>query len=206
MDSIIGGGDEITVGCILSIKTTLGEELEGQVMSFDPHSNILVFQEGIQSVSGPRNIRLLKCNFIRDITYLGRAEDPFDFKKWDIDLNILQAREESAIRQAETEAERIGVGVTEQAQDIFDALSKTGIWISPKTWGSDYKKTSFLDAVLPCLPVRWEKTVIVVMNEVRVGSPYLPESVTGGTPAANIRVRKVLERVRKKMQTRGGSQ
>ncbi|GMP58073.1 hypothetical protein CsSME_00021878 [Camellia sinensis var. sinensis] len=56
------------------------------------------------------------------------------------------------------------------------------------------------------LPVRWEKTVIVVMNEVRVGSPYLPESVTGGTPAANIRVRKVLERVRKKMQTRGGSQ
>lgn len=175
MDSIIGGGDEITVGCILSIKTTLGEELEGQVMSFDPHSNILVFQEGIQSVSGPRNIRLLKCNFIRDITYLGRAEDPFDFKKWDIDLNILQAREESAIRQAETEAERIGVGVTEQAQDIFDALSKT-------------------------LPVRWEKTVIVVMNEVRVGSPYLPESVTGGTPAANIRVRKVLERVRKKMQ------
>lgn len=181
MDSIIGGGDEITVGCILSIKTTLGEVLEGQVMSFDPHSNILVFQEGIQSVSGPRNIRLLKCNFIRDITYLGRAEDPFDFKKWDIDLNILQAREESAIRQAETEAERIGVGVTEQAQDIFDALSKT-------------------------LPVHWEKTVIVVMNEVRVGSPYLPESVTGGTPAANIRVRKVLERVRKKMQNRGGSQ
>ncbi|KAF5955437.1 hypothetical protein HYC85_008293 [Camellia sinensis] len=28
MDSIIGGGNEIRVGCILSIKTTLGDELE----------------------------------------------------------------------------------------------------------------------------------------------------------------------------------
>lgn len=42
------------------------------------------------------------------------------------------------------------------------------------------------------LPVRWDKTAIVVMNEVRVSSPYLAESVTGGTPAANERVRKVV--------------
>ena len=42
------------------------------------------------------------------------------------------------------------------------------------------------------LPVRWDKTVIVVMNEVRVCSPYLPESVSGGTAAANDRVKKVV--------------
>ena len=40
--------------------------------------------------------------------------------------------------------------------------------------------------------MRWDKTTIVVMNEVRVSSPYLPESVVGGTPAANERVRKVV--------------
>lgn len=43
------------------------------------------------------------------------------------------------------------------------------------------------------LPVHWDKTVIVVMNEVRVSSPYHPENVTGGTPAANDRVKKVVK-------------
>lgn len=42
------------------------------------------------------------------------------------------------------------------------------------------------------LPVRWDKTVIVVMNEVRVSSPYHSENVNGGTPAANDRVKKVV--------------
>lgn len=40
--------------------------------------------------------------------------------------------------------------------------------------------------------MRWDKTVIVVMNAVRVSSPYTPESVSGGTPAANERVKKVV--------------
>ncbi|KAL0305032.1 UNVERIFIED_CONTAM: hypothetical protein Sangu_3055800 [Sesamum angustifolium] len=152
-------GEEFTVGCILSIKTTLGEEFQGQLGRL---------QEGVKSGAGPkRNIRLLKANYIKEFSFLGQGEDPLDVNKCFLDLNTLQAREESAIRQAEADAERIGVGVTAEAQSLFDALSKT-------------------------LPVRWDKTTIVVMNEVRVSSPYLPESVTGGTPAANERVRKVV--------------
>ncbi|PRQ30947.1 putative Anticodon-binding domain-containing protein [Rosa chinensis] len=159
--------EELAVGCFVSIKTTLGDDFQGQVITFDCPSNILILQEGLKG--GPkRNIRLLKANYIKELSYLGQAEDPLDIKNCYLDLNSLRAREESAIRQAEAECERIGVGVTSQAQNIFDALSKT-------------------------LPVRWDKTVIVVMNEVRVSSPYLPESVSGGTPAANDRVKKVLE-------------
>ncbi|XP_043707761.1 protein LSM12 homolog [Telopea speciosissima] len=173
-------GDEFAVGCFLSIKTTLGDEFEGQIITFDKLSNILVLQEG--SKTGPRrNIRLLKANYIKDFTLLGQAEDPLDHKKCYLDLASLQAREEAAIRQAELEAVRIGVGVTSEAQSVFDALSKT-------------------------LPVHWDKTVIVVMNEVRVSSPYLPENVIGGTPAANDRVKKVLEFERKRLHARGPSQ
>lgn len=180
--NISNSSEEFAVGCLLSIKTTLGDEFEGQVITFDRPSNILVLQEGLKSGSGPRrNIRLLKANYIKEFSFLGQAEDPLDLKKCYLDLNTLQSKEENAIRQAEIDAERIGVGVTPEAQNIFDALSKT-------------------------LPVRWDKTVIVVMNEVRVNSPYLPESVTGGTPAANERVRKVLVLERKRLQTRGSGQ
>lgn len=112
---------------------------------------------------------------------LGQAEDPLDTRKCSVDLNNLRAREDLAVRQAEVESERIGVGVTSEAQSLFDALHKT-------------------------LPVRWDKTSIVVMDVVRVSSPYLPESVVGGPPAANERVRKVIENERKRLQSRGASQ
>lgn len=123
---------------------------------------------------------MLKANYIKEFTFLRQDDDPLDLKTCYLDLNSIRAREESAIRQAEIEAERIGVGVTAEAQSIFDALSKT-------------------------LPVRWDKTAIVVMDVVRVSSPYLPESVTGGTPAANERVRKVLELERKRLHSRGSA-
>ncbi|KAL8052583.1 hypothetical protein ABFX02_05G014300 [Erythranthe guttata] len=173
-------GEEFAVGCVLSIKTTLGEEFQAQVIAFDRPSNLLILQEGAKSGGGARkDIRLIKANYIKEFSYLGQGDDPLDVKRCFLDLNSLQAREESAIRQAEADAERIGVGVTSEAQSLFDALSKT-------------------------LPVRWDKSTIVVMNEVRVSSPYLPESVLGGTPAANDRVRKVLEFEKKRLQSRYG--
>ncbi|KAF8039951.1 hypothetical protein BT93_B2232 [Corymbia citriodora subsp. variegata] len=168
--------DDFAIGCFLSIQTTFGDEFEAQVVAFDAPSNILVLQEGSKAGSR-RNLRLLKADYIKHFTFLRHGEDPLDPSKCYIDLGALRAREQSALRQAEAEAEKIGVGVTSEAQSIFDALSKT-------------------------LPVRWDKSIIVVMNEVRVCSPYVPESVSGGTPSANERVKKVLELERKRLQVR----
>lgn len=174
------GNGDFAVGCRLNIKTTLGDEFEAEVITFDKPSNIVVLQES--AGNGPRrNLRFLKANFIKDFTLLSQEEDPLDLRNPYIDMSSIQAREETALRQAEADAERIGIGVTSEGQSIFDALAKT-------------------------LPVQWEKTTIVVVNDVRVSSPYLPENVSGGTPAANDRVKKVLELERKRLQARNTSQ
>uniref|UniRef100_A0A0D9VKW1 AD domain-containing protein n=1 Tax=Leersia perrieri TaxID=77586 RepID=A0A0D9VKW1_9ORYZ len=179
-----GGGDEFAIGVLISVKTTLGEEFEGQIVSFDRPTNLLVIhilsnpllllgssQEGVgRAERGERrNVRVLKANYIREFSVVGRANDPLDPAGCVLDLSAIHAREEAALRQAEIDAERIGVGVTPEAQSIFDALSKT-------------------------LPVQWDKTDIVVMKEVRVCNPYLPENVSGGTSAANERVKKVVKK------------
>jgi hypothetical protein len=36
------GGEEFAIGVVISAKTTLGEEFEGQIVSFDRPSNLLV--------------------------------------------------------------------------------------------------------------------------------------------------------------------
>ena len=90
--------DDLAVGCILAIKTTLGEDFEGHVITFDRPSNLLVIQEESSTSSNRRTIRLLKANYIKEFTLIGRAEDPLDLSKCYLDLASIQAREDAAIR------------------------------------------------------------------------------------------------------------
>jgi hypothetical protein len=76
-------------------------------------------------------------------------------------------RLEDAVRAAEADAERMGVGVTRQAQSLFDALSKT-------------------------YPCRWRETTIAVMDSVLIRPPYTPETCEGGNPTERERVQMVL--------------
>ncbi|KAK9113870.1 hypothetical protein Syun_020667 [Stephania yunnanensis] len=88
--------EDFAVGCILAVKTTLGDEFEAQIITFDKPSNVLVLQEGSKSAPRP-NLRFLKANYIKEFTLLGQGEDPLDLKKCCLDINAIQAREEAAI-------------------------------------------------------------------------------------------------------------
>lgn len=59
----------------------------------------------------------------------------------EVDARRMQEKEERAVKAAQLEAAKIGIGVTEKAQQLFDAISKT-------------------------LPAHWEDKNIVVLEEV----------------------------------------
>ncbi|CAG8628558.1 7274_t:CDS:2, partial [Scutellospora calospora] len=85
-----------------------------------------------------------------------------------VQMDRLQAKELQSVKDTQANLARIGVGVTQEAQDIFDALSKT-------------------------LPCRWHKESIIVLDEVMINPPYDIENCKANQSALGLlaRVRKV---------------
>ncbi|EEH38256.1 hypothetical protein PAAG_01177 [Paracoccidioides lutzii Pb01] len=103
-----------------------------------------------------------------------------------LDIRALKHREATAVAKLHEREQRRGKGVSKEAQDLFDAFSRT-------------------------MPARWEGTSIVVADTVIISKPYQIDncrSLTrddGGVSAALTRVRKVLEMERKKIELRSAS-
>lgn len=100
-----------------------------------------------------------------------------------LDTRALRARESKAIGEALDREARRGKGVTTQAQDLFDAFSRT-------------------------MPARWNGHSIIVADAVTIAAPYRVDdcrSIVEGDTAALARVRKVLEMERKKIELRNAS-
>jgi len=87
------------------------------------------------------NVRILNCEYIASVTEDTPPATPFSDELPEVDTERCSARYAKALRTAEVDAAKIGVGVTKEAQEIFDGLNKT-------------------------LPCRWEGKTIIVMEEV----------------------------------------
>uniref|UniRef100_A0A7S0RLT3 AD domain-containing protein n=1 Tax=Chlamydomonas leiostraca TaxID=1034604 RepID=A0A7S0RLT3_9CHLO len=142
--------DSWGVGDSVVLRTTLGEEISSTVFGYDKATNMLMLRE-TGAHNGVANLRLLKASFIEKVVSLTKAAPgtvdlgplpPVDMEKG-------KRREAKALKQAEKEAALVGVGVTKEAQSIFESLRKT-------------------------LPCHWEGKDIVVLDEVVIKEPYTP--------------------------------
>jgi hypothetical protein len=87
-----------------------------------------------------------------------------------LDIRALRAREASAVGKLQESEARRGKGVTREAQEIFDAFSRT-------------------------MPARWDGANIIVADAVTIAPPYHVDdcrSIVAGDTAALTRVRKVV--------------
>mmetsp|Transcript_13978 Transcript_13978/g.16888 ORF Transcript_13978/g.16888 Transcript_13978/m.16888 type:complete len:191 (-) Transcript_13978:410-982(-) len=165
---------DLSIGCFVHVRTVLGEDIQGELFAYDSKFNCVCIQE--QSEDGKvTGVRVLKANFIKDVVEAternpGKEVDPLPT----LDMAKCRAREAKALKAAEEEAANIGVGVTEQAQEIFDALAKT-------------------------LPCKWNGTRMIVLDEVTIVEPYGSDNCSGGNSMLLQRVRKVLDGVKDKL-------
>lgn len=171
--------ERVTPGQGLRLKTCLGETLEGMVLAYDEATQCILLQESVGTAGATpvRGVVFVRKAVVTECTVTGTSPAvgvPGALTPPRFDLGALQAKEEAAVKKAEEEVQLRKAGVTDAALDLFAALSKT-------------------------LPVAWEKTSILVLGEIRIASPYLPQSVTGGSTAARDRVKMVLSRERERL-------
>lgn len=87
-----------------------------------------------------------------------------------LDIRALKNREAAAVAQLQERELRRGKGVSKEAQDLFDAFSRT-------------------------MPARWDGSSIIVADAVTISKPYRVEdcqALVTGDSAALTRVRKVV--------------
>ncbi|OUM62414.1 hypothetical protein PIROE2DRAFT_44329 [Piromyces sp. E2] len=174
----------------IKLKLDNGEEVEGQIFTYDKISNVVVLQQKCKPENGveipgtnPKyNFRIIKISYIKEISIPSAEKETTTSTTEVCPVNIddIINREKKALKEEFQRQNRIGVGVTEEAQQIFDALSKT-------------------------MPCSWNNKSIVVMDEVTISPPYNAENckmVPGKTVQESIieRVQKVLELEKKKIK------
>mmetsp|Transcript_81762 Transcript_81762/g.226480 ORF Transcript_81762/g.226480 Transcript_81762/m.226480 type:complete len:183 (-) Transcript_81762:58-606(-) len=173
---------ENLLGSRIRMVTTFGEEIEGELFCVDiSGSNSVVICQRLEN--GNVNYKWAKTNIIREV----RASDgppAGAIEDWlpSVDLRQIESRAKKLEDEAREDAKRYGVGVTEHAQEVFDALSKT-------------------------MEAEWDGEDIKVLG-VRISKPYDPSrNVTGGDEQARERVQKVLQnelgRLSRRQQSQG---
>jgi len=169
------GTQEQFLGTPIHIRTTFGDEIQGELFCYDVlnGSNAVILREDLNN--GFCNYTFAKTNIIREIKALGpsptRSPDALPY----IDTALLTHREETALRQAQRNRMSIGVGVTREAQEIFDKLKQT-------------------------MPCEWQNQDIIVLKSVVISKPYKPENCVLMKGASENQAGATVERVKKVLQ------
>mmetsp|Transcript_69441 Transcript_69441/g.206896 ORF Transcript_69441/g.206896 Transcript_69441/m.206896 type:complete len:179 (+) Transcript_69441:73-609(+) len=169
---------ESFLGTQIRVVTTFGEEIEGELFCVDiSGSNSVVICQRLEN--GNVNYKWTKTNIIREVSAAAGPPASAAEELPHVDLRHVESRAKKLEEEAREDAKRYGVGVTEHAQEVFDALRKT-------------------------MEAEWDGEDIKVLG-VRISKPYDPErNVSGGDSQARERVQKVLQNELGRMSKKQG--
>ena len=154
---------------LIKVKLETGD-LVGRVYTHE--RGFLVLEVEKEYTTLKSTFRMINGAMIKGVEYLAppRTEKPRPTPA--VDMGKVTQREREAHAKAARARQRIGDGVSVEAQELFDALSKTAVC----SWHG--------------------KTIILEALEVQVRPPYSPADVVGQTEAAVNRVKKMVAHIR----------
>jgi hypothetical protein len=161
------------IGASVSGTTAAGDPFGGVVYSHDESLQLAVLRTpgDIQNSHHVQIVRTKGANVMHSIPPQN-GEEKFEEKLPVIDKGRQERRFETAVKAAQFVADNIGENVTEQAQEIFDALART-------------------------LPCRWKQQDIIVLDEITISPPYT--TPTGGDDLFRDRIKNVLAHERRRL-------
>jgi hypothetical protein len=157
------------VGTIVSCKTCLDKEIEGEVLAFDANTRMLILKsEPCSGRTNQNNVHMLNLSFVSDI-HVRRESKEKPPEPNSLNIQRLNGRARAEIDKKKKLVTALRAGVSPEGQRLFGAINKT------------------LDEV------HWSGEDIVVMKNVRIVPPYNPDCVRGESVASN-HVRKIVEK------------
>ena len=127
MSSLPSPSPSFLVGQFVHLELVDTGKVEGQIFAYDPSRGMVVLEEKPEHTILKSNFRVINEKFIVPASVAvvpERSQKLATDKLPEQSIERVLAREEKAMQNAALDVARIGVGVTEEAQAIFDGLCK----------------------------------------------------------------------------------
>mmetsp|Transcript_45668 Transcript_45668/g.105385 ORF Transcript_45668/g.105385 Transcript_45668/m.105385 type:complete len:191 (+) Transcript_45668:999-1571(+) len=159
------------VGKVVTATLSNGETVAGELQAYDPASNSLALSLPTEAGTSAKHISVLRGAHVRSLAAVEGASVPPRVDGEEALVTTVEAvkkRETKALAKAAEDCRNVNAAVTNQAQNIYNALRKT-------------------------MPCEWKGNDIVVMELVTIRGPnYMPEGCEGSDEVSLSRVRKVV--------------
>ncbi|CAG9478055.1 unnamed protein product [Plasmodium vivax] len=159
-------------GHVVSTKTREGHSFEGELYCYETNLKFIIIKE--EGKNGTANFYIIKTDIIVDIEIVRRIKILFDPLP-QIERSLIEKIEKKALTDFESVKARIGIGVTQEAQELFDFIWKTH---PDCAWSN--------------------KDILVLNREVRIKPPYGPDNCVAKNENLKERFSTVISKFRQK--------
>jgi hypothetical protein len=167
------------IGNSVSGVSSCGDPFGGVVYAVDDALGLAVLRAP-GDIQNRHHVQIINCDAKKTVKVINSVSPPPNSRREEedraplpiIDKGRQERRFETAVKAAQFVADNIGENVTEEAQEIFDALART-------------------------LPCRWKNQEIIVLDEISIPPPYTTPA--GGDELFRERIKNVLVHERRRL-------